>query len=382
MATHYIEFDSNSQNLLADLRVQILTSSDWSRLTPDPALLATSAATNANATSLPFVDTSASGLSVGSMIMIGDGATREYRAITAMTATTITVSAMTYAHAIGTSVRWGQEVYRCTTTRGADMVIDLTDSQFLVNSSQLSAAVYRSHDGLVGSGKSTRYLYWRTNAGAITHPLHVTLSISKEHFFLMIEGPRPGETGALDGTYGSLKNYIFLCDVVPYDAGDAVPVVFAGGSAMNTYNGAFTNFSHTGNVSASLDGESSWVTSRLATLEFPKVGFSDAFNVQRQRAIDNQYVLSPYVVFQDDSGMRGRLNSFFFAGFSQADTGSFEVPVPPIGTKVEYQGQWYKLLTVNKSDSSRHCWSQFGASTQSTGGTYSRSPVVAVPCLP
>src|SRR5688500_1107936 len=120
MGTHYVEFDTTVQTLFTDLRTQILTSSDWSRLTADTILLSTSGATAVNATSLPFTATAGSGLAVGSVIMIDDAGAREYRTITAMTATTITVAAMTYAHATGTAIRAGNELYKAVTTRGAE----------------------------------------------------------------------------------------------------------------------------------------------------------------------------------------------------------------------------------------------------------------------
>jgi hypothetical protein len=388
MATQYIEFDTTAQNLFADLRTQILTSTDWARLTPDTTLLVTSAATAAGATSLPFASTSGSGLAVGSVIMIDDGATREYRTITAITATAITVAAMTYAHASGIPIRWGSELYKGTTTRGAQMVIDLNDTPLAANGTALSMAIYQSHDGtnagtpsMNGVGRAQRYLYWRVSAGAATHTLHVVLSVGKEHFYLSIEGPRGGETGSANGQYGSLRQYVFLCDLVPYDVGDTTPVVFAGGSSTAAADGAFTNFSHIGHVSKNLAGTGNWAPARLATLDFPKGGWGDTLNLQRQRQADNMFMLAPYVVFLDDTGMRGRLSSFFFAGFNWPDN-NYEVPPPPVGTKVQYQGDWYKLLPVNKSEASRNCWAQFGAVTQSNGTLYARSPVVAVPCLP
>lgn len=388
MATQYIEFDTTAQNLFADLRTQILTSTDWARLTPDTTLLVTGGATVAGATSLPFAATAGSGLAVGSVIMIDDGATREWRTITAIAATTITVAAMTFAHASGTAIRWGSELYKATTTRGAQMVIDLNDAALSLTGALVSCAVYQSHDGTNagtpsanGVGRSQRFLYWRTGAGTATQTLHVVLSVGKEHFFLSIEGPRGSEIGAVNGQYGSLKNYVFLCDLVPYDVGDTTPVVFSGGNATNDVNGSFTNFSHIGYVSKSLSGTANWAPARLATLDFPKGGWGDTLNVQRQRQTDNKFMLSPYVVFLDDTGMRGRLSSFFFAGFNWPDN-NYEVPPPPVGTKVQYQGDWYKLITVSKSEAARNCWAQFGAVVQSNGSLYARSVVVAVPCLP
>lgn len=377
MALHYVEYDTNSQAFFADLRAQLLQSNDWARLTADDVLLTTNGASTS--TVLPFAATG-SGLAVGSIIMIDDGPLREYRTITAMTATTITVAAMSFAHAAGTAIRSGSELYKCTTTRGAQMVVDFSDAHVSVTSNLLTIGVYQSHDGVTPGPKTNRYLYWRSNGGAATHPLHVVLSVGKEHLYISVEGPRAGETGALSGAYGSVRQYFFLCDLVPYDAGDTDPVVVAGGSITPDINASFTNLNDTVQTSMNLSGTGSWQKCGVATLDFPKAGFGDATNYQHVRAIDGKYILAPYVIFANDSGMRGRLSSFFFAGFNVPDIA--DLPVPPIGTKIEYQGQWYKLLAVSKSEAARHCWGPFGAATQNSAALHVRSPVVAIPCLP
>lgn len=378
MATHYAEFDSNSQSLMADIRAQILTSTDWSRLTGDTVLLNLSGATVATATVLNIANTAGSGLAIGSIIMIDDGANREYRSITAITGTTITVAALTFPHAAGAPIRKGNEVYKATTTRGADMIIDLMDTALATTGFSLGAACYVTHDGNVGTGKTLRYLFWRNNAGLQAHPLHVIVSVGKDHFFLSIEGPRVGETGAAT-TFGSLRAYIFMSAIEPYDPADT-PVVFAGGSPFNGPGNAYSQGDGGGNVSKSLSGASLWSPAKLQTLETPKIGDGTSVSVQRQREVDGAFVLGPYVVFHDDTGMRGRLTSFHYAGPSYTDTP--EAPVPPMGSKTLYQGQWYKLLPVSKGDGSRSSWAQFGSSIHTSSVNYARTPIVAVPCLP
>jgi len=379
MANYYVEFDSNPQALFQDLRTQILACADWARLTSDAILASTSAPAAAAATTLTFTSgtPAAAGLVVGMVISIDDGTLREYRTITAVAATTVTVAALSYAHASGTPVRAGNELYRATTTRGAQMVIDLNDAHLAVTGPALQCALYRSHDGTTGVGKIQRYLYWRSGAGAATQPLHVTLSLGKEHFFLSIEGPRPNETGAV-ANIGSLRNYIFMCDIVPYDAGDAVPVVFAGGSSGNSATSALVSFDHVGHVSRTLDGVASWASAKLLSLDFPHGGLADTVSAQRNRQIDTKFILAPYVVFQDDSGMRGRLSSFFFAGFNQSD--QYDAPPPPSGSKVTYGGESYKLLPVNRGDGTRIAWNQFGSVSNGSATTFMKSAVVAVPC--
>lgn len=378
---HYTEFDTTPQNLMADLRSAILTSTSWSRLTPDTVLLTTSAATTANATVLPFTDTTPAGLAVGRNIMIDNGATREYRTITAMTATSITVAAMTYAHSAATQIRWGYDLYKATTTRGADMIVDLSDQP--VQPHMMTLAAYRSHDGTTGVGWAQRWLYWKYTTGTWTMPLHVTLSLSKEHFFLAIEGPRAGEASPASGNYGSQKQYFFLCDLVPYyGTADSVPTVVCGGQMVNHSDSSYANMSHLAAISRNLANTAWWAPARLQTLEFPQGALGMSLNVQRQSALDSKFVLSPYVVFLDDTGMRGRLSHIFYAGNSMADNA--EVPLPSLNAKVQHEGQWYKLINANRSDgrSERHIWGPLGAANNSAGTIYMRSPVIAVPCLP
>ena len=101
MALHYAEFDTTQQNLYADLRTEILKSSDWTRLgSADTVILTTTVAIAAGATTLTFASTTVPGLAVNSVIRIDNGASREYRTVTAMAATTLTIAATSFAQAI------------------------------------------------------------------------------------------------------------------------------------------------------------------------------------------------------------------------------------------------------------------------------------------
>ena len=116
---------------------------------------------------------------------------------------------------------------------------------------------------------------------------------------------------------------------------------------------------------------------KLLTLDFPSLASTETVQVTRQSTGDGKYYLSPYVAFGDESGLRGRLASFFSAGYTVSDTP--DIATPPVGQKIQYGGKWYKLLAVNKSDGSTMTWGQFGAAANSATSTYYRSPIVAVP---
>jgi hypothetical protein len=375
MALHYTEFDSTTENLFADLNLAILQSSDWARLTSDVPLATTNAISGT--ASLSFASTAA--FSVGQVVVIGTGAQREYQNIATVSPSQITLASnLSRSYAAGTEVRAGNNLYKATTTRGAQMVIDLSDS---ASKQGLAMAIYQSHDGTAGVGKRLKYLPWRYSPGAQSDILHVTLSLGKEHFFLMIEGPRGGESGAVSSLYGSFRDCAFLSDVVPYDEEDAVPVVVAGGANTFSASGSSVgNSSHLAHVSRNLQATANWAPVRLASLQFLSAGEDEVINVQRQRELDGRFILTPYVVFADESGMRGRLSSLFFAGFSQSS--DHAVPPPQLGSKVQYQGLWYKLLAVNKGDGNRSVWGPLGAVQNENASSFARSVVVGVPCPP
>ena len=381
---HYAEFDTPSEALLTQLEIEILKCSDWLRIGAPTTVLGTiNQAVNANqsgSSGISVPTTAGMGLVVGSVISLDNGANRETRVVTGVSASQITVSGSWYkAHPIGAEIRLGNNIFKATTTRGAQMVVDLSDAG-MAGEVGMQLGVYRSHDGTVGVDKQVKHLQWRYQAWTTSVPVHVTLSLSKEHFFLAIEGPRPGETGAVSAQYGSFRNYFFLSDLVPYDEEDVVPVVVSGGANMVSTSAGVQYNSHIAHVSRDLEDTRSWSPARLASLQVPSAGEASVLNVQRQREVDDRYILTPYVVFDDTDGMRGRLSSIFFAGVNQAS--EFSVSPPPLGTRIQYQGLWYKLIAVNKGDGGRSAWGPLGAVANESTSNYQRSIVVGVPCLP
>ena len=388
MALTYTEFDSTVQNLISDLATAILVSSDWARITPTASQLTTSALAAAAATSLTFTSTAGPGWAIGNVIRIGafGASDTEYRTITSISGTSIGFSGgLVFSHASGTSIFWGNEVMKCTTTRGADMIVDLNDVALSPSApngwGSLNLAAWTSHTGTVGTNKASRWLWWKSTAAARTDPLHVVLSAGKEHLFFSIEGPRVGETNPDSATIGSMRTYFVIGDMTPYHASDTNPCVFVGGTMTNTTTSSFTNNNHLGQLSKTHAGTVGWNLCRLLTLAFSGSGnfASSGHNVQRQTTGDGNYYLGPYVCISDADGFRGRLTSFFNAGTTDWADFNAPGPVPPVGAKVTYSGKTYKLLAVNRyGGASNVAWGVFGAANNTTSQP-SDSVIVAVP---
>lgn len=267
---------------------------------------------------------------------------------------------------------------KCTTTRGADMIVDLEDAA--PSLARAVMAVWRQHDGTTGVDKAARYLFWRytTSGASAGMNVHVTVSADKDHLFISAEGPRPTETGAYSATYGSIRTYFFMCDLVPYHASDTNPVVVAGGHMSdNSVSGISLN-NHQVQTSQGFNLEP-WSFGKLCSVDFITMFTADTIQTKRECLWNDSYYLFPYVVVDDYAGLRGRLSSFFFAGYNQS-TDSPEISTPAVGSKVQYDGKWYKLVSPCKGDgSSNYFYGQFGA-VANTGSNQGRSVVIAIPC--
>ena len=232
MATIYQEFDSTVQNIIPDLLTKILTSSDWSRVSNASALFTTSGVMAVGATSVPHAlgAASAAGIGIGSTIRLGaeGAADAEYRQVTAASATTLTIPATTYTHPSGSNVYLGNTVVKAVTAGGADMICDLSP----VNNTAgyyITIGHYQSYaSGVIGAAVS-RFLHWRLSGGARSDVIHVIVSAGKEHLFVSVEGPRPGETNPVSVSYGSPRTYMFMSSLTPYHSSDTTPVVVSVG---------------------------------------------------------------------------------------------------------------------------------------------------------
>lgn len=268
-------------------------------------------------------------------------------------------------------------LFKCTTTRGAQMAIDLNTTAVDLNKMSLTA--YRTHDGTTAVDPTVSFIrHKRTTGGAFaTNTYHGFVSAGKEHFFLYIEGPRAGETGADSATYGSLRNYVFLNDLVPYHAADTTPAVVLGGPQTNVAPTLVANM-HQVRVSRNAADSLAWNPGHLTSLQFPMIAAANFMNEKREAVSDSgNFYMSPYVLWDNTDGERGRLASFFYAGSTFADV--LEATVPPIGQNVTYGGATYKLIQVNKSDTSEQAWGPLGLAANAGAALMNYSPVIAVP---
>lgn len=272
------------------------------------------------------------------------------------------------------------DAYKITTTDGADMVFDLNDSA--VTSTMLTIGAFKNYDGTTFTDKLVRYLNWRPSGGATTNPIHCVVSVSKEHVFIGIEGPRAPETGAVSTLYGSYRSYFAMSAVTKYHAGDVATAVCVGQNHTGGTTSTVVNGSHKSHITRNYGNTQSWEPGLLQTLAFPMAGATQAgLNVVRTAIGDGNFYLSPYVFFGDAGGIRGRLKAFHHAGFTVPDV--FEAGSSPVGSTVTYDGQLYKLIGVNKSETNTIQviqWSGFGGSVNNNGTLSWASPVVAIPC--
>jgi len=344
------------------LKQYILACSDWAHLavTASTTLSATAAA---GATSISV--TSASNISVGKTITlwrngsINGASAPESRVVTVVAGTTISFTDAlvapngTYqssdALGIGTFVK-------ATTTRGAQMVLDLEDAT--ITAQRMQIGIYRTHDGTTGVDKVTRNLYWKTATGATSDILHARGTAGKEHIYLEVEGPRLTETNAESTIYGSYRQYLALNDISPYYSTtyDNTPAVLLVGNTAAAANvSAQTNL--TGplarNVVVSRDapGSNSWVQAHLRTLT-PHAG--DAANpitrTFQPLNLDGSILMLPFWVFEDAKGLRGSLTRFYTG---DAAPQSQQVTGDPVfwnaGMEVSYGGVTYRTLIPGKS---------------------------------
>jgi hypothetical protein len=220
------------------------------------------------------------------------------------------------------------------------MAIDLS----VANSNPLQRLIirlYRSHTGAVAGGYQDKSVWFRQNNNGTQAdiPVHVQLSLGKEHLWLSIEGPRGGQPYA-DSALGSIKNDFFVCDLEPYfPTEDTDPTLVC---SSNRPGIAFDQ--------SNLDGQ---VFTYNQTQDFrnSKLGVvspaSGVFGALNRLGYDGNLYLSPYVVHEDQQGMRGRLKSIFHAGYNYYDSG--EAPIVSMGTKVNYAGDVYKIVAPYRS---------------------------------
>ncbi len=386
MATAFNTFDSTPTVIVAAIKQKILASSDWTHLQLSTGTQNTtlSAGASPGAVSISSAITIPSGscITLWRSASLNGSATLESRITTGVSgAGPFTV---TFADALVNTYNSGDAVgvgsyCKATTTRGAQMVIDLADAA--ASATTLKFGIYRTHDGTTAVDKVNRYINTRTSGGATSDTWHTRVSAGKEHLYLDVEGPRAGEINPVDTTAGSMRQALFLGDVVPYHSSDTIATVILLGNTLSA--GAFTDV--TVNVGRNQGNTSSWVTAQLASLH-PPASFANGIaatspnppgGVQRLAAGDSKTYMFPYVIFEATDGLRGRISKAFFTGFNDTGSGSTGDLLPSLYSRLTYGSDTFILLNPDKWATSV-VNSPFGRHT-SNAALYADSAVIAIP---
>lgn len=269
------------------------------------------------------------------------------------------------------------------------MVVDLADAAPTVQRAQV--AFYTDYDGATLGTKSTstRFVNYKRAASGTTATdfVYWWCSVSKEHLFIMLEGPRAADANPDDVTYGSLREYMFISSLTPYftTPTDPTPCAIAFASRSANIVHTYTSFDHKAIVTKTVGGgQAAWGMGSLCTLAYPSGwGQLTGDTVNRYGLDGNQY-LGPYVYFDDVDGMRGRLSSLFYGGPAYPTSDGIVVGQPMFTptSKVTYGGQTYKWLVGNKTDNGNNgsIFGPLGGWFNSTGFTgYINGPLIAVP---
>jgi hypothetical protein len=210
-------------------------------------------------------------------------------------------------------------IVKATTTRGAQMVIDLNKSAPLNNYATVS--FFTTHNGSTGTDEVTRYLHWKQSSGGTTsNSLHCFVSVSKEHLLIGAEGPYGVESNTDNADLGSKRSILLLADIVPYHAGDTVACVAMWG------NNSTSSSQSTGNyflaVSKDQSNTGAWVTAQGATLTGPMSADNTSntpLQFQHRAKGDGKTYIFPLVIVEMVDGLRGRLNNLYWAGWSRSN---------------------------------------------------------------
>ena len=370
----YTEFETTPALVQARLKTEILANSHWSDLGITQSVTTTVGATTAAGNTVTL--TNAAGFAAGQVIQIGAGAVEKIIASVAGNVITLTTT-WGAIYATGSTFKNKGQALQSTTTSGAKLILNM-DGEI----SNFNCLGMSTHSNWVGTGpdgfvdRETAFLYWKAASGTSTMPIHVTLSVGQDHIFIGIEGPRSHETSPTSTTYGSVKNYFAMSDLVRYHAADLVPTSISIGQNRNSATPSTAQNSHQVAISRDSLDTTSWPAGRLASLDFPTVFATDVVTMNRTCTIDGKNYLLPYVLFSEAEGIRGRLSNFFYAN---TNTPSPATDYPdPVNVRVEYEGIVYRLLAVSKGDGTNAAWGPFGAAANSSSSPL-RSVIVAVP---
>jgi len=370
----YTEFETTPAGVVAALKTQILANPHWTDLgVVDSDTTNTVATVSAGATATL---SSVAGFTVGQWITVNPGATEISRQIISIAGNVITVNSNWLAiFPIGTTFKARSTVLKSTSDNGTELILDLEGD---LTTNYMSVIAYRQWSGTATGGwtdAKPNWIFWKSATGTTSMPIHVTLSVGKNHLFIAIEGPRSHEVSTTSTTYGSVKNYFALSELTKYHAGDTGTPAISIGVPTQIATTSVAASGHTVSISRDSADTNSWGLGRLASLDFPTLYTTDVVNMNRACSIDGNVYLLPYVMFSESEGIRGRLTNFFYCN-TTAPSPLTDLP-DPVGTRVTYNGIIYKQIPVNKGDGTANAWGPFGAISQSTSVT--RSIIVAVP---
>jgi hypothetical protein len=377
MTITYEEFDSTPATLIAALKTKILANTHW---TDQGVVAVSTTSTGATVAAQSTVTlTSAAGFVAGQWIVVNPGTSDALYQVSSIAGNVLTVvGTWGVIFASGSTFRTRNTVLKSTSDRGVDLIVDLEGGG--LSGAYIGTTTYRAYAGTAPGGHTDSknyWLYWKTSGAVMTVPLHVTLSVGKNHLFFAIEGPRPFETGPTSTTYGSIKNYFAVCDLVPYHAADTTGAVIGISGSTNGASTPAVSVANSHQVAVSRDfaNTASWQPGRLASLDWPTIYTTDVVTMNRTCTIDGNTYLFPYVMVSEAEGIRGRLSTFFYCGTTSPSPVT-DFP-DPVGTKVSYGGIVYKLVAVNKGDGTSVAWGPFGS--VANNGAITRSIIVAVP---
>lgn len=282
---------------------------------------------------------------------------------------------------ITTSTDWSNitaNIVKATTTRGAEMVLDLNKAAPVNN--YATVAFWRTHNGSSGSDEITRYLHWKyTSGGTTSNTLHCMVSASKEHLILQVEGPYSTESNTDNTESGSKRSTLVMADIVPYHAGDTQAAIVAYANASSSQSASAGNAFVA--VSRNQANTASWVPATMATVhQFQhqdQTTGTAAHMFQHVAKGDGKTYLFPYVVIENQDGLRGRLNNMYWAGYSRSAV-SQEGPGLTEGSIVTYSSADYVIRKFTKAlaVSSSQTYTPFGSVTASSSYTF--EPQIAV----
>jgi hypothetical protein len=238
-------------------------------------------------------------------------------------------------------------IVKATTTRGADLVVDLAKSA--ATAIRLGLSTWRSWTGSPGSGtdeSSGWFLTWRNSGGATTDTLYCIVSASKEHLFISVEGPKAGDTNAISSTTGSATSTFYIGDLVPYHGGDTVATAVVVPYNSATLAGNTSQFAY---VARDQGNSRSWVPAIIASVTVPNIA-GNATMMQHYAKGDGKQYVFPVLVFEQSDGLRGRLADCFWAGFENGINTITNQALPGLAPDMEftYDSKTYKVVRAYK----------------------------------